>query len=667
MPSGTEIAKAYVQIIPSAEGIKGKLTSLLGGEAKSAGKSAGETAGANIAGAIKKAIAAAGIGKVIKDALSEGADLQQSLGGIETLFKYDADTVKKYASEAYKTAGLSANSYMEQVTSFSASLLQSLGGDTAKAAESANAAIIAMADNANKMGTDMSSIQNAYQGFAKQNYTMLDNLKLGYGGTKQEMERLLEDAEALSGVHYDIENLNDVYSAIQVIQDSLGITGTTAKEAAETFSGSLASMKAAAQNLLGNLALGKDIAPSLQELMETIKTFVGGNLIPMLGNILKSALDVNVLLQIPQIAEDAIAGLKNIVEKIVAALPMAIQNLASALIDTADVLIEGAADLLIQMATAMVDNIGLFVDVAIRVVTAIADSLVENVSKLTEAAPELLEKLMASLSENVPKVVRVALQLLATLAEALAKNIETIIPLLTETITAIVEVLSEMLSDTETLKSLVNAAAHIIAAIIVGVIEALPDLLMAAVDLVNALGKALIDAIPILAEAAFKLVLCIGEALLDLVASAGGWGKDLIQNFIDGIKERFHALIDAIKEIAQTVKDLLGFSEPKIGPLSNFHTYAPDMMELFAQGIRQNADLVTDQVDRAFDIGSRISDYAVSGVGAPAPRREASNDMTSSGGGSINIAASYGASDNQLIRLLAPKLEAYWARRGATI
>ena len=193
----------------------------------------------------------------------EGADLQQSIGGIETLFKDSAEKVKQNAANAYRTAGMSANEYMELTTSFSASLLSSLGNDTSKAADIADMAMTDMSDNANKMGTDMERITDAYQGFAKQNYTMLDNLKLGYGGTKTEMERLLADAQKITGVKYDINNLSDVYSAIHVIQGELGITGTTAKESAETFSGSLASMKAAFKNVLGNLSLGEDIGDEL--------------------------------------------------------------------------------------------------------------------------------------------------------------------------------------------------------------------------------------------------------------------------------------------------------------------------------------------------------------------------------------------------------------------
>jgi len=281
----TEIAQAYVQLIPSARGITGKIQSILDPEASAAGQSAGQSLGSSLVGVMTKVIATAGIGKAFSAAISEGAALQQSLGGIETLFKGSADKVKGYANEAYKTTGLSANAYMDNVTGFSASLLQSLGGDTDKAAETANMAMIDMSDNANKMGTSMESIQMAYQGFAKQNYTMLDNLKLGYGGTKQEMQRLLADAEKLTGVKYDINNLSDVYNAIHAIQENLDITGTTAKEAASTFSGSFESMKAAAQNVLGKLALGENILPSLQALAKTTSTFLFSNFLPMVGNI----------------------------------------------------------------------------------------------------------------------------------------------------------------------------------------------------------------------------------------------------------------------------------------------------------------------------------------------------------------------------------------------
>ena len=293
----TEIGKAYVQIIPSARGIKGSISKILKPESSSAGEDSGSSLGRNLLGTFTKLAIGAKVGQAlasgIKSSVLEGGKLQQSIGGIETLFdtKFSkgADIVKKYAQESFKTTGLSANSYMENVTSFSASLISSLGGDTKKAADIANMAMVDMADNSNKMGTSMQDIQNAYQGFAKQNYTMLDNLKLGYGGTKTEMERLLSDAEKITGVKYDINNLSDVYQAIHAIQGKLNI------EAEQTLSGSFASMKASAQDFLGNLALGENIGPSLMNLATTTNTFLTGNLLPMIGNIFK---------QLPNVASE---------------------------------------------------------------------------------------------------------------------------------------------------------------------------------------------------------------------------------------------------------------------------------------------------------------------------------------------------------------------------
>lgn len=290
----TQLGKAYVQIIPSAKGISGMIQKELSGEVASAGTSAGESLGSNIVGTFKKVIAAAGIGKAFGAALSEGAALQQSIGGVETLFKTSAGTVRAYAEEAYRTTGLSANKYMENVTGFSASLIGSLGGNVALAAEVANRAMVDMSDNANKMGTSIDSIQMAYQGFAKQNYTMLDNLKLGYGGTQQEMKRLIADAASYKDEQQKLNiavkdgdmSFGNIVNAISVVQSHLKITGTTANEAATTFTGSFESMKAAAQNVLGKIAIGENVTPALQSLLETTRTFLFANFFPMIGNIL---------------------------------------------------------------------------------------------------------------------------------------------------------------------------------------------------------------------------------------------------------------------------------------------------------------------------------------------------------------------------------------------
>lgn len=283
----TQIAEAYVQIKPSMKGVKNSLKSQMSGEAESAGSSAGESLGNSLVGKLKGIVAAAGIGTIVKSALEAGGDLQQSFGGLDTLYGDASNAAKKYAAEAAK-AGISMNDYAEQAVSFGAGLKQAFGGDTTKAVEAANTAILDMADNAAKMGTPLESIQNAYQGFAKGNYTMLDNLKLGYGGTKEEMQRLLADAQKLSGQKYDLDNLGDVYEAIHVIQEDLKLTGVAADEASETFTGSFGAMKAAATNLMASLTSGNidNIGPYLTQLISSTETFLFKNLMPMIGRLI---------------------------------------------------------------------------------------------------------------------------------------------------------------------------------------------------------------------------------------------------------------------------------------------------------------------------------------------------------------------------------------------
>jgi len=358
---GTTLGTAYVQIVPSAKGISGNISKELGGEAESAGTSLGSKIGAFA----KKALAAAAIGKVVKTSLDEGAKLQQSyIGGLDTLYGEAADAARTYAREA-AAAGISMNDYSEQAVSFGAALKNAYGGDVKNAAEAANTAIMDMADNSAKMGTDIESVQMAYQGFAKQNYTMLDNLKLGYGGTKTEMERLLAEAEELSGVHYDIDNLGDVYDAIHVIQGDLGLTGVAADEASKTFSGSFNAMKAAAQNFLGGLAIGENVSGSLATLMTSASTFFFGNFIPMLGTIIKS-------------------------------LPSAIATF-----------FRQGLPLLLSNVSTMISNI--------------ATSLASTANGLTS------EKVQQWLSTTLPKIISSGANLIGTFAGALIKNMPKIV------------------------------------------------------------------------------------------------------------------------------------------------------------------------------------------------------------------------------------------------
>ncbi|NQJ70546.1 phage tail protein [Streptococcus suis] len=285
----TDLGSAYVQIVPSAKGISGSISKILDGEVGSAGKSAGLSLGSSLVSALSGALAAAGIGKIIGSALSAGADLQQSFGGLDTIYDGAQDSAKHFAKEAYK-AGVSANTYAEQAVSMGASLKQALGGDSTKAINMANMAIMDMTDNAAKMGTDIGVIQQTYQSLARGNYAMLDNLKLGFGGTKAEMERLLTTAEGLPsamGRKFNISNYADVVEAIHLVQENMGLTGVAAAEAENTYTGSLAAMKASWANSLAGLSLGENITPQLQALATTTSNFLFGNFIPMVGNIFK--------------------------------------------------------------------------------------------------------------------------------------------------------------------------------------------------------------------------------------------------------------------------------------------------------------------------------------------------------------------------------------------
>lgn len=308
---------------------------------------------------------------VTKMGVSAYADYEQQVGGIETLFKDSADKVVQYAHDAYKAVGVSANEYMQTVTSFSASLLQGLAGDTDKAADIANMALIDMADNANKMGTSMESIQNAYQGFAKQNYTMLDNLKLGYGGTKSEMERLLKRAKQLTGIEYDISNLSDVYQAIHVIQQELGIAGTTAAEAEGTISGSANAMKAAWENVLTAISGGGNIDKAIDGLAETVATYFE-NIVPVI--------------------EKALAGVGTVIERIA---PQLVQTVAKAFIRAIPKLISAV----VQMVKGVVKGIVQAIDELLSNTVKSTDSIKEDVEDTVDAQDKLTDSIKSTNEE----------------------------------------------------------------------------------------------------------------------------------------------------------------------------------------------------------------------------------------------------------------------------
>lgn len=471
-------------------------------------------------GSVVKEVGSAFI-KIGKQALDSYADYEQLVGGVETLFKDNASTVENYANNAYKTAGLSANEYMETVTAFSASLLQSLNGDTAKSAEVADMAITDMADNANKMGTSMDMIQNAYQGFAKQNYTMLDNLKLGYGGTKTEMERLLADAQKISGVKYDISNLNDVYQAIHVIQGELGITGTTAKEASTTIQGSVSAMKSAWSNMLTGIADDNaDFDGLVNNLVESIGTAAE-----------------NIMPRVQIIIDGVIALVGQLGEKIVEHLPEILETCSN-------------------IFTQIIDSIGTFAPqigvAAFQIVNALITGIASNLPAILEAGIELLVELITGISQTLPQLIPVMVDAILTMAETLIDNIDTIIeagieliialaegliealPKLIEKIPTIIEKLVTKLTNPEMIGKIIQAAARLIVELGIGLIKAIPQLLSKIPQIISTIVKGLMNGVRSLKDVGKNLLKGLWEGMSGL----GTWLWNKVKGMLNGLTDK---------------------------------------------------------------------------------------------------------------------------------
>lgn len=521
----TEIAKAYVQIIPSAEGIQGGIASALG----DAGiDSAATSAGTRIASLIKGAIGAAAIGTVIKEALNEGAAFEQNIGGIETLYKDSADLMKEYAAQAFETAGLSANAYMETATSFAAGLVNSLGGDTQAAAEAANTAIIDMADNANKMGSSMESIQNAYQGFAKQNYTMLDNLKLGYGGTKTEMERLLADAQAITGVEYDIENLADVYEAIHVIQGELGITGTTAEEATETFSGSLASMKASLSNFLAAMATGGDVTGALSTLVNTATTFLMNNALPMIMNVAQG-----VVAALPELVNQVVAFLTDptAINMIIEAGFTLLTSLIGNLPQIITTIIQALPDIIVNIVDALISNIPLLVDAGFQLFVALIANLPQIIVAVVAAIPQIINGIINSLKNAMPKIAEAGFNLIVSLVEKLSE----IDAKIKEAIKQLIDNLLGKIADTK--DAMVDAGKNLLFGIGEGITNAISSVVAKAKDA----AASIVDGI--------KSFLQIGSPSRLLANEVGQW---IPAGIAEGITDNSDLVTDAMNDVTMS-------------------------------------------------------------------------------------------------------------------
>ena len=538
-------------------------------------------------------VAGAAVGAIAKKSVDAYADFEQLSGGIETLFGESAQKVMADASEAFRTAGLSANEYMETSIQSAAALINSLEGDQEKAAELMNLSIVDMADNVNKMGTSMEAVQNAYRGFSRGNFTMLDNLALGFAGTKEGMEELLTKAQELSGVEYDIGSYSDIVKAIHVVQKEMGITGTTAKEASATISGSVGAMKSAFTNLVAGLADDNaDIDALITNVVESAETAFNNllpaferaimgvvslieklapviaerlpglfeQLLPPLLNAAQSLLNglvsamPSILSALAGILPDLLVTISSLVDELVKALPVILQAITTILPDLIPIIV----DVVLGIAEMLIDNIDLIVDAAIELMMGLAEGIVDALPLLIEKAPIIIEKLVQALIRNIPKLLEAAYQIIVKLVD--------------------------------------------------GIVQNLPQITRAAADILKSLSSGLITGIKGLGTAIGQIIKTIKEPIDNIVKGALSWGKDMLDNFVGGIKEKVNAVKDAVKGVADKIKGFLGFSEPEDpeSPLHNFHTYAPDMMKLFTKGIKDNENMLYNQIKDTFDFGGMI-------------------------------------------------------------
>ena len=511
-------------------------------------KISGETSGLQSAmgsaisavGKFSAAAVAAGataVAALTKSAVESYADYEQLVGGVETLFKDSAGIVQEYAANAFQTAGLSANDYMETVTGFSASLLQSVGGDTEEAARIADQAITDMADNANKMGSSMESIQNAYQGFAKQNYTMLDNLKLGYGGTKQEMERLLADAEKLSGVHYDISNLNDVYEAIHVVQGELGITGTTAEEASTTIQGSAAAMKAAWQNMLTGIAdENADFDGLINNLVESVATF-GENILPRIETALSGV--GKLISGLAPIIVEALPGLvENVLPGFIDAIMEVVNSIVEAIPEVIPVLIQALVDIVTQLIECLAENLPTIIEAVIQGLEQIMNSLAENLPTIISGITQMLLQVVQVIISNAPQFLQAFLNLLLSFAEAELQALPQIIAALPTLINGIIDFLKQaipMVMDgfIQLMTSLCEALPEIIAAIT----EVLPQL-------IDGIISGIVALIPLIIDCGIQLFVALIENVSMIISKICDALPDLINGVIEGILSHLDEIIE---------------------------------------------------------------------------------------------------------------------------
>ena len=485
----------------AADDSEGKF-SKLGGTLKTVGVAMGACVAAAAAAAVS-------LGKAVIEAYGE---YEQLVGGVDTLFQESSGKLQEYAANAYKTAGMSANDYMSTVTSFSASLIQSLGGDTEAAVKYADMAITDMADNANKMGTDIGLIQNAYQGFAKQNYTMLDNLKLGYGGTKEEMERLLADATAISGIEYDISSYADVVDAIHVIQESMGVAGATAAEAEHTIEGSLNSMKAAVANLV--VGFGNADADIEQLCNNVVDAF-----------------------------QDVLTNITPVIENIIAALPTALNALLETVGELLPTLLETVVDLFSQVLNTLLTLLPELIPVVIEALLTIVNTLIENLPLLVEAAIQIVMSLVQGIGQALPTLIPAAIQAIITIVQSLIDSLPMILDAALQLITGLADGLLAAIP------VLIAALPEIILSIINFILDAIPQIIETGIQLLTSLVAALPEIITAIVEAIPQIISGIIEAVLSAIPQIIQAGIDLLISLVQALPQIITTIVSAIPDI----------------------------------------------------------------------------------------------------------------------
>lgn len=592
------------------------------------------------------AVATTAVVGFVKQSVSEYAEYEQLLGGVKKLYgtagmsideyaksvgksvsevegKYAEltkaqDLVLKNAQDAYQTAGMSTQQYMEQATSFSAALINSLGGDTVKAAEQTDVAMRAISDNYNTFGGDMQNIQNAFQGFAKGNYMMLDNLKLGYGGTKTEMERLIADANEYAvsmGQAGDltIDSFSDIVTAIELVQEKQGIAGTTAREAMSTISGSMGMLKSAWSNLVAGMSdANADVPKLINNVVESAKAYVK-NIMPV----------------IKQAATGIVQLVQEVAPLIAQELPPLINELLPMIVDTATTLFNGLIDalpmlldtiigmlpkIITDIVNAAIRLLPMLVEVSIKAIMAIAQGLIDALPQLIPAITQVIIEIVTILTQpdTLTQLVMAAIQIMAAIAMGLIQAL----PILIEAIPQIIE---NVVTTLLTLAPQISEAAwELFLNLVVGLLKAVPELLAQVPIIILGLLNAFAKGATQLVKSGKQLVDNVYNGFKEKVDNAKQWGKDLIQNFIDGLLAKWNDLKQTVANIAQSIRDYLGFSEPKLGPLSNFHTYAPDMMDLFIKGMEDNKGRLLNAVADTFDFGGIVTggldmEYGVSG------------------------------------------------------